>query len=368
MYRKNSVDLTEEYDFNENIIVNAPKCEMSMRKCSKKSKNGKVRPQKVSDDNFFIPETSQYDFINIYNFNVKQLKDICKHYKQKQSGNKNEVKKRMYNYLKETHHALKIQTNARKYLYKKYLTVKGGKCFSRDKCINETDFITLQKLSDIEYYSFFSYTSNDTCYGFHISSINTYLNDVNSKNCNPYDRKKISNRVRQNIKSFINLSKIFNYPICLEIKDEEVIFNDNDIIRNKTVELFQIMDSLGHYTNPNWFLSLDVRRVLKYIRELHDIWDYRAQLTAETKRSIHYPNGTPFHPLYNNLNPNNRTHNLNVLRKTALQIIENLITKGINDEFKSLGCLYVLAGFTLVNSEAAEAIPWLFDSVIYSTS
>lgn len=367
MYRKNSVDLTEEYDFNENIIVSAPKCETSIRKGSKKLKNGKSKMQKITDDAFFIPDTSQYDLINIYNFNVKQLKDICKHYKQKQSGNKTEIKKRMYIFLKETHNVLKIQKNVINYLYRKYLKVKGGKCFSRDKCINETDFITLQNLTDIEYYSFFSYNSKDTCYGFHISSLNTYLKKSNNKNINPYDRTDISKDVRKNIKSFINLSKIFNYPICLQIKDDEVVYSEEDMIRNKTIELFQIMDGLGHYTNPNWFLDLDIRRLLKYVRELHDIWDYRAQLSPETKRSIHYPNGTPFHPIYSNLNPNNRSHNLNVLRKTALQVMENLITKGINDEFKSLGCLYVLAGFTLVNPSAAEAIPWLFDSVIYNT-
>ena len=123
------------------------------------------------------------------------------------------------------------------------------------------------------------------------------------------------------------------------------------------------MDSLGNYTNPNWFLNLDVRSLLRYLRELHDIWEYRAQLSDEVKKSIHYPNGTPFQciSILNRMQNNN----INVLRKTILKVIENLITKGMNDESKSLGCFYVLGAFTLVNHEAASALPWLYESVHY---
>ena len=32
---------------------------------------------------------------------------------------------------------------------------------------------------------------------------------------------------------------------------------------------------------------------------------------------------------------------------------------------RSLGAYYVLAGLTLVNNEAAEAMPWLYHSVVH---
>ena len=100
MYRKTSADLTEEYNFNENIIVSNPKIS---------KKKGKNSINKIIDDDFFIPEIKQYSIIFVLNYNVKQLKDICKHYKQKQSGNKNEIKNRIYNFMRDTHYVKKLQ-------------------------------------------------------------------------------------------------------------------------------------------------------------------------------------------------------------------------------------------------------------------
>ena len=47
----------------------------------------------------------------------------------------------------------------------------------------------------------------------------------------------------------------------------------------------------------------------------------------------------------------------------VLFIIENLITKGIDKNAKCLGAFYVLGALTLVNSDAASALPWLYESV-----
>jgi hypothetical protein len=354
MYRKNSSDLTEEYNFNENIVVSNPTI---VQKKVRKNIN------KVENDDFFIPETKQYQIIMTLNYNVKQLKDICKYYKQKQSGNKNEIKKRLFNHLRNTHYILKLQCFFKNILFKRYIKLKGVAVHNRKTCVNETDFVSLLDLTEIPHYSFYSYTTHDITYGFHIGSLKTYI-DNNIKNgkelINPYDRSIINSEKINDLNSFIKVSKMFNYPLDLELEQDDIVFNETEIIRNKTIELFQHMDSLGHYTNPNWFFNLDLRKLLRFIREVHDIWDYRAQLSLETKKNIHYPNGTPFNTILHN------SRDLNQLRRTILTIIENLTTKGSSDEYNNLGTMYVLGAFTLVNSEAAEALPWLFDSVIHS--
>ena len=51
------------------------------------------------------------------------------------------------------------------------------------------------------------------------------------------------------------------------------------------------------------------------------------------------------------------------LQKIALTIINQLVTKGINTEYSNLGAYYVLGALTLVNDQAAIALPWLFQSV-----
>ena len=53
--------------------------------------NEKKKKQKMDDVTFKIPKYDEHNHIFVYNYGVKQLKKICKHYKLKQSGNKPEV-------------------------------------------------------------------------------------------------------------------------------------------------------------------------------------------------------------------------------------------------------------------------------------
>ena len=42
--------------------------------------------------------------------------------------------------------------------------------------------------------------------------------------------------------------------------------------------------------------------------------------------------------------------------------MEKFVNSGINNDSKSLWAYYVLGALTLVNTEAATSIPWLFQS------
>ena len=120
------------------------------------------------------------------------------------------------------------------------------------------------------------------------------------------------------------------------------------------------MDELGNYTESAWFSSLRRSELIKFTRELHDIWNFRLNLTAETKHNI-CPHGDPFR--HHNL-LNIATIPLEVLKKVVINIIENFIFSGSTEEYQSLGCIYVLTALTLVNNNAAESLPWLFQSVM----
>ena len=43
--------------------------------------------------------------------------------------------------------------------------------------------------------------------------------------------------------------------------------------------------------------------------------------------------------------------------------MEYMITRGINNASKTLGANYILCALTLVNNDAAENLPWLYQSV-----
>ena len=128
--------------------------------------------------------------------------------------------------------------------------------------------------------------------------------------------------------------------------------------------MFQNIDSLGNYSNSQWFLSLNRIQIIKFLRELIDIWAYRAPLTAETKISICPPLGNPFVriPSFNTLQT---MENFEDVRKYILDVIDKLVNTGIDKDSKCLGAYYVLGALTLVNNDAATSIPWLYQAVCY---
>ena len=46
--------------------------------------------------------------------------------------------------------------------------------------------------------------------------------------------------------------------------------------------------------------------------------------------------------------------------------MDALVSNGNSNEDKSLGAFYVLSALTLVNNDAAESLPWLYQSVMHN--
>jgi hypothetical protein len=74
--------------------------------------------------------------------------------------------------------------------------------------------------------------------------------------------------------------------------------------------------------------------------------------------------GNPFTrmPNYNILH---NTDNLDFIRNHILEIIDKFVNNGIDKDSKCLGAYYVLGALTLVNHEAATAMPWLYQAFAY---
>jgi hypothetical protein len=127
------------------------------------------------------------------------------------------------------------------------------------------------------------------------------------------------------------------------------------------LSIFQKMDELGNYTDVKWFNELNNSKLILFIRELYDIWSYRAQLSTNTKKEIN-----PCHDPFYNIQLNNIQYLENLeLKRLILTIIINFIDYGINKDSKYLGASYVLSALTLVSHEAATAMPWLYQSVAH---
>lgn len=308
---------------------------------------------------------NNYDMLFVKNFNLQQLKKICKSYKLKITGKKIDLIERLYQYLKSYKYIVKIQKVFRGFLHRKIIKLKGDAFLDRSKCVNQTDFLSMDELYLIPPLQFFSYTEYDgKIYGFNILSIfNLLTKEKNKQPINPYTRNIISDKVVQDIYKIIYLSKICKQPINITIKNEMNDLSNKKKIEMKILDIFQYINSLGNYSEPKWFLSLNKIQLYKFFRELGDIWNYRANISDETKIKICPPNGILFSHLerVNIFNENNQL----LLQVKISNILEKMLYSGIDNDSKVLGAYYILAALTLVSQDAASSMSWLYQSVYY---
>ena len=95
----------------------------------------------------------------------------------------------------------------RGYIRRKFNKLKGPAIYTK-KCVNETDFFTLDDLKTLSYEQFFSFTDKDGfIYGFDICSLYNMI-DVEKCYKNPYNRNTIPNYILEDLKYIDKLGKI----------------------------------------------------------------------------------------------------------------------------------------------------------------
>jgi hypothetical protein len=162
-----------------------------------------------------------------------------------------------------------------------------------------------------------------------------------------------------NIKKLIQLSAVLGKKITLVMEDDIVEVSVEQLIESRCFTIFQ---NVGNYSDANWFLSLNRTKLIKFMRDLIDIWSYRAQLSFELKRNICPPNGDPF----SNFNSQVLyVDDILIIQKAVVEVMEKITNHGIDTDSKSLGGYYVLGALTLVSDAAAQAVPWLYQSMCY---
>lgn len=320
---------------------------------------------KVDSETMTIPKFNEHNMILQYNYNVQQLKTIVSHYKLKISGNKSQLVTRIYSFLYLSHFITRIQKIMRGYLLRKYNKLHGPGFKNRHLCTNTTDFFTMDPLIELPNSQFYSFEDSDGfIYGFDLLSVYNLIYKCDGQIKNPYNRLPISSANIEKFRSLLRLSRILKIPICTEIKDINEEISTKKSIELRALTLFQNIDSLGNYSNAQWFLTLEKLHMIKMIRELIDIWSYRAPLTMETKRAICPPLGNPF-GRFTNYNQLQSTENIDEVRKHTLDILERFVNLGIDRDSQCLGAYYVLGALTLVSQDAATSLPWLYQAVCY---
>jgi hypothetical protein len=326
--------------------------------------------EKIKDDDLIIPDVKNYSVLLHYNYNVNQLKIFAKHHKLKITGTKPQLLLRVFTYLYLSKYIVILQKYVRGKLLRKYNELHGPGFIKRDLCVNTEDFVSLQSIKSIDFHQFITFKDTDGfVYGCDIASLYTLIHqNIGKPYVNPYNRSIIPNNIYNKIKRIIKLSIIFNKKVKLFLEDEKDETIESLPVKKqlelKCLALFQSIDSLGNYSNPEWFLTLNKEGLMKFMRELIDIWNYRSQLLPIVRRQICPPNGDPFSNL--NVSEIYSLQDLDKIKMKILEPLEKMVYNGIDSGSKSLGAIYVLSALTLVNTNAADSLPWLYQSVNYA--
>lgn len=343
---------------NKIIINRSPKT--FLKECVYESIMVAKKRKKVSMEDFEIPSYEEYDKLLKINYNVSQLKSACRFYKQRVSGNKKQLIFLLYNYLKFSNSIIKIQKVWRGYL-RRYLNNLRGPGLSKN-CVNETDFYTLEDIKNLNISQFYSFIDkDDKIYSFDICSLyNMIVKEKQFKN--PYNRNELPVvKMKSDMKKILKIGKILNEKPNIKLDD-----NFNELSKEKqfelrTINVFQKIDENGFITNVKWYLNLSRIQLKRFLRELLDIWQYRAQISNDMKMKINPQHGDPFFTI----NIAVLMHKcFEVLQKRILDIIEIFITQGVDMDARSLGTYYVLGALTTVSQDAAISLPWLYESFV----
>lgn len=324
---------------------------------------------------------------------LPELKDACRKFKLKIGGNKPELIKRITEYFLKSKHAIIIQKYTRLWIVQLFFKLKGPALFNRKICVNDTDFVTLEPISDIELENFYSITDKqDFTYCFNITSlIQSFKYHV--KKTNPYNRdvfksstiyrikrcynlsyilfdsfRKVNNKIEfgkynQYHRPFINRNnpRIQNITTDMVNRYNMIIELRNNNMERRIQQLFIEIDLLGNYTSYLWFQNLSYIQYRHLYRILRDLWEVRLNISAQIKFNI-CPYHTPFGNIFNNnVFPNDISEY--DIKVGCLIVLENLIYCGINIEYRKLGALYALTALTVVSLEARNVYPFLYDSL-----
>ena len=316
---------------------------------------------------YFLLSSKDSKDICLSNYKKKDLVKILNYFNIKLLGSKekilivlnkhvNSIKKYLIHYKK----IIIIQRTYRNYKTRKMVKLQRPIIYNKNLSINKEDFLSFDKIIDIPDNLIFSYIDKDKyIYAFHIKSIYELLKETD---LNPYNRIKIPIFIKEKVK--IHYKKSFEI-ILKEDKKELIEFKGKTKnlklkTRQDIIEIFQLMDELDQYTNPEWFIDLDKNKLILFYKELEDIWNYRLNLTKEMKIEIIPPDGNLFlfTPKYVS-----KLNDLYLIRKICIDVMKKLITKSHNRSNKVNGCMYILLALVMVNKNAAQSLPIYYNMI-----
>lgn len=308
--------------------------------------------------------------IDLSKCKLPELKQYAKDLNIRVSGNKGDIKDRIEQQIKKEVNAVTIQKTFRRHVVNNWIKLKG----TRENCVNETDFYTMEPINEIPYLNFIKYTdtTHNVNYGFDIKSLCT-LATKNKKFENPYNRENMKVPFGTKMIKVVKLTNIL-FPgndLFNEIGSihesanmfveqqtrEQVFFARYEELQQmpldqRITDLFIHIDSLGNYSNRQWLSNLNEDRLYYLILKINQLW----HRIPHSLRNRICPYISPFSPEVFGAGQVNLTVSM------VVKMAEILVHSGLDDEHKQLGAMYFLSGLTLVSLNARNQLPWLYEN------
>ena len=180
--------------------------------------------------------------VDLKTYKIVELKAVAKHNKLHITGNKTILIERIHLFFKKNIAAVNIQSCMRRFFVKRSFQLRGPAYINRSMCVNDTDFFTMEPLSEIPFQEFFSYTDESSfTYGFNICSLMTLLIRKGRNIFNPYNRAKITENV---------IGDMIRLYLYLVILFPENINEEDKILRTRNQYIQPVNHILlfrGHY-------------------------------------------------------------------------------------------------------------------------
>jgi len=232
----------------------------------------------------------------------------------------------------------------------------------KDMLNNTTEVYSMEAVSSIPQVFFFSYAdAQKNGWAFDIRSL-VHLTSQGQVLQNPYTREPLPESALAMFRKRVEWLRSKEYPL-LYVYDE--VLTPEQIWNQRVLDVFMKIEAMGYLLNTNWFHELSLKNHRSFYRALYQLWTWRLGLSADEKEEIcpgySVANTRLFHHVPEDMNRGHQ--DMKWWKKKNLNLIHSLVTRGTSKSLRGLGALYVVMGLVQVSEGAADAYPWVLESL-----
>jgi hypothetical protein len=262
----------------------------------------------------------------------------------------------------QTTSALRIQKWWKQKIQHLHWRRQGPLFYTRELAQNSVELYSMEPLTTIPTVFFFSYAdAQKNCWAFDIRSLVTLFSQGQLLQ-NPYTREVLPEATFIVFRKRMEWLRKRKYPVLYN--PEENLTPEQEW-NQRVLDVFMKIESMGYLLSTQWFHDLTARGQKTFYRNLFQLWTWRLGLSTAEKEEICPGHSLTTTRLFRHVPDDSPRVYQDVFwwRKKNLFIIHTLVTRGASKSLRALGALYVLMALVQVSEPAAEAYPWVLESV-----